>query len=285
MPRVLVVDGNTRETDAAHVAAGGSPTGEHYARVLQSLRADVECSVVHPAHPGGAALPSGVGLASFDGVAWTGSALNVYNDVPEVRVQIELARAAFEAGVPQFGSCWGLQVAASAVGGTVRVNPQGRELGVARRITLTPAGTGHPMFDGKPAPFDAIAVHMDEICQLPQGASVLAGNAVSTVQAAVIHHGAGVFWGTQYHPEYDLNEIATVIQRYGARLVQAGFFADEQTLARFVADLRSLHRDPARRDIAWLYGLSDDVLDPKRRARELQRWLDLQVCQKRGLHA
>jgi GMP synthase (glutamine-hydrolysing) len=277
MARVLVVDGNTRETDAAHVAAGGSPTGEHYARVLQGLRSDVECTLLHPAHPGGAALPRGVGLASFDGIAWTGSALNVYNDVPEVRAQIELARAAFAAGVPQFGSCWGLQVAASAVGGTVRVNPQGRELGVARQIALTPAGAAHPMFSGKRAPFDAIAVHMDEICQLPQGATVLAGNAVSTVQAAVIHYQAGTFWGTQYHPEYDLNEIATVIQRYGARLVQAGFFADEPTLTRFVADLRTLHRDPSRRDIAWLYGLGDDVLDPKRRALELQRWLDLQV--------
>jgi GMP synthase (glutamine-hydrolysing) len=114
MPRlnVLVVDGNTRETVAAHVALGGRPTGEHYADVLRALQPDAQCTVLHPAHAGGAALPRGTSLASFDGVAWTGSALNVYRDEPAVRAQVELSRAAFEAGVPQFGSCWGLQVAA-----------------------------------------------------------------------------------------------------------------------------------------------------------------------------
>jgi GMP synthase (glutamine-hydrolysing) len=245
--------------------------------VLRMLRTDVECTVVHPAHPGGARFPAGIELRSFDGIAWTGSALNAYKDVPEVRAQVELARAAFDSGVPQFGSCWGLQVAATAVGGTVRVNPQGRELGVARKITLTKAGNEHAMFDGKRAPFDAIAVHMDEVTVLPPGASVLASNAVSMVQAAEIRFKAGTFWGTQYHPEYDLNEIATVVLRYGERLVQAGFFADMATLTRFVTDLRSLHANPMRNDLAWLYGLGQDVLDPQRRHLELKQWLNLQV--------
>jgi GMP synthase (glutamine-hydrolysing) len=275
--KLLVVDGNTREIDAAHVAAGGNPTGEHYAGVLRSLAEDVECTVLHPAHPGGAELPKGVAVASYAGMAWTGSALNVYRDIPEVRAQIELARAGFDAGVPQFGSCWGLQVAATAVGGTVRVNPQGRELGIARQISLTPAGNAHPMFERKRAPFDAIAVHMDEIFVLPPGATVLAGNTVSTVQAAEIRFKAGTFWGTQYHPEYDLNEIATVMQRYGARLVDAGFFADTAALNRFVNDLRILHANPTRKDLAWLYGIGEDVLDPARRRAELTRWLEVQV--------
>jgi GMP synthase (glutamine-hydrolysing) len=275
--KILVVDGNTRETDAAHIAAGGNPTGEHYANVLRSLRGEVECSVLHPARPGGAALPTGAALAAFDGIAWTGSALNVYRDQPEVRAQIELSRAAFESGVPQFGSCWGLQVAAAAVGGTVRVNPLGRELGVARQIALTKAGAAHPMFAGKRTPFDAIAVHMDEISALPPSSSILAGNSVSRVQAAEIRHKEGVFWGTQYHPEYDLNEIATVILRYGERLVQAELFADMAALKAYVDDLRSLHADPGRQDIATRHGIGDDVLDPRRRRHELVQWLRLQV--------
>ena len=275
--KILVVDGNTRETDAAHVAAGGAPTGAHYASVLSSLRADVHCTLVHPAHPGGATLPDGVALASFDGMAWTGSALNVYNDRPEVRAQVELARAAFAAGVPQFGSCWGLQVAATAVGGTVRVNPLGREIGVARQIKLTKAGGEHPMFEHKRGPFDAIAVHMDEISALPPNATVLAGNAMSAVQAVELRHKAGTFWGTQYHPEYDLNEIATVIVRYDSRLVEAGIFVDMKTLSQFVADLRSLQVDPTRTELAARHGLGMDVLDAGRRRSELKQWLERQV--------
>jgi GMP synthase (glutamine-hydrolysing) len=105
------------------------------------------------------------------------------------------------------------------------------------------------------------------------------------VQAAEIRFKAGTFWGTQYHPEYDLNEIATVVLRYGTRLVEAGFFADEPTLTRFARDLRSLHRDRGRKDIAWMYGIGDDVLDPQRRGLELQRWLERQVFGKRTLRS
>ena len=275
--KILVADGNTREVNEAHVALGGNATGEHYARVLKSLHGDVECTVVHPARAGRAELPPGVGLASFDGLAWTGSSLNVYNAGPAVRPQIELARAAFAAGVPQFGSCWGLQVAAVAAGGVVRANPLGRELGIARGIALTAAGMAHPMYAGKPAVFDAIAVHMDEVAELPAGATVLASNAMSAIQAAEIRHQAGTFWGTQYHPEYDLNEIATVILRHGSRLVEAGFFADLPTLQRFANDLRVLHANPGRKDLAWLYGIGADVLDPNRHRHELTQWLKCQV--------
>ena len=276
--KLLVMDGNLAETDASHARHGGRPTGAHYAEVLRSLRPDVECIVLHPANPGGGELPAGLGIEAFDGVAWTGSALNIYNGGPAIQAQVELARVAFRAGVPQFGSCWGLQVATVAAGGEVRANPLGRELGIGRRIRLTEARAAHPMFAGKASPFDAITVHMDEVSVLPSGSTLLAGNAVSRVQAAEIRHGKGVCWGVQYHPEYDLNEIATVILRYGQRLVDAGFFADAAAQQRFVEDLRALHRDPGRRDVAWLYGIQEDVLDPRIRRIELANWLERLVA-------
>jgi GMP synthase (glutamine-hydrolysing) len=277
--KLLVLDGNTVEVNARHVAFGGASTGEHYAGVLRSLRPDVECIVLHPADPGGDRLPGGLTLDAFDGLAWTGSALNVYMGCPEVEAQIALARAGFEAGVPMFGSCWGLQVAATAAGGEVRANPRGRELGIARRIALAPAGAAHPMFEGKPAFFDAIAVHLDEVVTLPPGTTVLASNAMSQVQAAEIVRGKGRFWGVQYHPEYDLNEIATVMLRYGVKLVDEGFFAELPALERFVKDCRALDEDPAgRRDLAWLYGFGPDVIDPALRRRELSNWLERVVA-------
>jgi GMP synthase (glutamine-hydrolysing) len=86
-----------------------------------------------------------------------------------------------------------------------------------------------------------------------------------------------VFWGTQYHPEYDLNELATVVTRYGERLVGAGFFADLAAARRYVSDLRQVHADATRRDLIWQYGLSEDVIDGTRRRLELRNWLVHQV--------
>src|SRR5215469_3651372 len=141
---ILVIDGNRALTREQQVAAGGSPTGEGYARTLESL-AGVQCEIVRPAD-GEVRLAHDGGLAGYDGVAITGSALNVYDGGPHIERQVELARGAFAAGVPFFGSCWGMQVAVTAAGGRVRPNPLGREFGFARRIELNDAGKRHAMF-------------------------------------------------------------------------------------------------------------------------------------------
>src|SRR5213082_3427971 len=95
-PSILVIDGNRAATRAQQVAAGGEPSGEGYAQVLKSLGA-VRCDIVRPAD-GEVRFASGAGLASYDGVAITGSALNVYDGGAHIERQIELARATFAAG-------------------------------------------------------------------------------------------------------------------------------------------------------------------------------------------
>jgi GMP synthase (glutamine-hydrolysing) len=272
--RLLVVDGNTRETDERHVALGGAPTGERYVRVLKAIAGDIECLMVHPAWQADPGLPADVSLNDFDGVVWTGSALHIYDDSPAVRAQLELSRAVFAAGVPQFGSCWGLQVATVAAGGKVRANPKGREVGIARGITPIDTGLEHPMFEGKRKSFDAVAVHMDEVAVLPVDSVRLAENPMSAVQAAEIRSNGGIFWGVQYHPEYDLNEIATIMLRYGEQLVRDLVFPDMDALNRFVADMHLLHTDPTRLDVAAVYGIDEDVLNPSRRRLEIKRWFD-----------
>lgn len=271
--RILVVDGNTPQLNDAHAALGGARTADHYISVLKSLDAELACESVHPADVSGGALPSARDLAAYDGIAWTGSALNVYDDKPEVNRQVDLAHAAFASGTPIFGSCWGLQVAAVAAGGEVRANPLGREIGFARRIRPVGNGSNHPLLSGKDPVFDAICVHLDEVSVEPPGMTVLATNEVSRIQAAEIRHDKSVCWAVQYHPEYDFHEIATVMLRYRERMISDGFFPDMPALERFTEDLKALQADPGRKDLGWLYGLNAMVLDPAVRNRELDNWL------------
>jgi GMP synthase (glutamine-hydrolysing) len=273
-PRVLVIDGNRAATREQQVAAGGSPTGRAYARTLESLAA-VECDVVCPAD-GEVRLDGAAGLGSYQGVAITGSALNVYEGGAHIERQIELARAAFAAGVPFFGSCWGMQVAVAAAGGRVRPNPLGREFGFGRRIELSEAGRGHAMFAGKPPVFEAITVHRDDIAELPAGALVLATNEMG-LQALELRHGAGTFWGVQYHPEYSFDEIAATALRYGPRLLEEELFADRAELEGFVSDLRALMRNPRDRRLAWKHGLGPALQQESLKLAELRNWLERQV--------
>ena len=275
VPRILVLDGNVPEIRAKQTAAVGYDAGHGYARVLRRILSDIRCDVIYAADPD-PGLPPGVALADYDGAAITGSALSVCHPTPEVTRQIELAKGVFEAGVPLFGSCWGLQVAVSAAGGVVEPNPRGREFGFARRIELTPAGRAHPMFDGKPAVFESGTVHRDSIRTLPAGAVALANNEMS-LQAAAFSCGRSHFWGVQYHPEYDPIDVAAAASRYATGLVADGIFHDAAAVDAFVADLKILQTQPQNRSVLWKYGLGPAIQDESLRLRELANWIRSQV--------
>ena len=277
---ILIVDGAPSASQDLLVASGGRRHGPNYGAALASQAHESVggVAVFVLAAADGASLPQGMALSDFDGIAWTGSPLNAYHETDAVTRQIEFARIAFQSGVPCFGSCWGLQVMMVALGGKVRMNPKGAEMGVARSILLTDAGRAHPMFDGKPAVFDALCVHQDEVCDLPPGAELLAGNSVSDVQAASLRDGARSFWGVQYHPEYDLLQMAAMFKRSAARFVDRGLAQSLEHAEAFATDLRALHDDPTRKDLAWRYGISGDIIDPDRHRREFANWLRVEVA-------
>jgi len=279
-PHLLVIEGNTAELRAKQVTAGGQIMSDGYADLLRKLSPGVVVDICYPADPG-ANLPLG-GLESYDGVAITGSALNVYDGGPAIVPQIELARAALKSKTPLFGSCWGLQVVTVAAGGTVRANPKGRELALGRRIALTDAGRDHAMYAGKAAVFDAVTVHLDEVETLAPGTTVLATNAQSAVQAAEIKVDGATAWCVQYHPEFTLGDMAAIVRRYGRRVLSEGFFADEAGRDAYVADLETLDRDPDNKPLAWRYGIDETVLNPTIRTAELANWITHQVLPTRA---
>ena len=275
-PRLLVIEGNSPQTMAEHVAVGGTVASKGYSDLLRELLPGAMVDICYPGDPG-AMLPEGESLEGYDGIAITGSGLHVYNAAPEAMRQLDLVRAAMATGTPLFGSCWGLQVIVAAAGGTVRKNPKGREIGFGRGIRLTEAGRKHPMYVGKHDVFNAPTVHLDEVEVLPPGTTVLATNAVSSVQAAEIRTNGSVAWAVQYHPEYPLRELAAIVRRIGTRLIGEGFFADETDMTGFAQDLDALDRDPECKRLAWRHGISQNVLNKKLRVSEVANWIEYQV--------
>ena len=273
--RILVIDGNIAQVRARQAAALGYDSGVGYRRVLHRIDASLQIDIVLAAD-GAAEFPLGVSLDDYDGVTMTGSALNIYNGGAPVTRQIDLAKTVFAAGIPFFGSCWGLQVAVTAAGGEVHANPQGREFGFARRILLTDAGREHPLYAGKPAVFEAPTVHRDGIAALPSGAEVLARNDFG-VQAAAFTCGRGTFWGVQYHPEYDYVDVAATAERYGDTLVTEGMFRDRPALEDFAAELRALQADPSDATLLWKHALGPSVQNQEMRLLEIRNWLNAQV--------
>ena len=276
-PRFLVLDGYSKEGREDLRSGGATTAGELYARMLKACAPrGAEVDILCPADPG-AALPAGAAIEQYDGIAWTGSSLTVFADDPKVTTQIEFAKAAFDARVPGFGSCWAAQIAVVAAGGRCAVNPKGREMGIARKIALTPEGRAHPLYSGKKSVFDAFISHDDEITHLPPGGLLLASNGHTRVQAVSVTHQGGVFWGLQYHPEYDLHELARLCYCRKQKLTERGFFRDTDAAQAYVDQLEALHQDPGRKDIAWLLGIDEDVMNEDIRRAEVRNWIDLLV--------
>jgi GMP synthase (glutamine-hydrolysing) len=181
MLNILIAEGTPATWQAERVGFGLPSNFSLFTAAVQPHCPDIHCTPLNIAD--GEGLPFGASLSDFDGVMIPGSPLHIYDPDACVRRQIDFARAAFAAGVPIWGSCWGLQLAVVTLGGTVRRNPRGRELPIARAITMTEAGRADPLLASRPAVFDALCSHLDEIETLPPNSRVLAGNEVSAIQA------------------------------------------------------------------------------------------------------
>ncbi|MET9373096.1 glutamine-hydrolyzing GMP synthase [Streptomyces sp. NPDC003035] len=106
-----------------------------------------------------------------------------------------LDREIFEADVPVFGMCYGFQLMAQTLGGTVDDNGA-REYG---RTPLHVSKTGSTLFEGTPLEQSVWMSHGDACSAAPEGFSVTASTDV--VPVAAFENDAKKLYGVQYHPE------------------------------------------------------------------------------------
>lgn len=279
--RFLVLDGYSKAGRADLEAGGATTAGKLYERMLKRCYNKAHVDIIYPADPD-ASLPKGAGLSHYHGIAWTGSSLTIYHATVEVTQQIDFARAAFAAGVPSFGSCWAAQIAVVAAGGLCAAHPRGREMYLARKIALTPEGRGHLLYRDKKTVFDAWISHDDEVTHLPTGATLLASNDFTRVQSVSVTYDGGTFWALQYHPEYDIHEMARLMFCRKQKLVDKGFFADTDAAQSFVDKLEALHQAPTRKDLAFQLGIDADVADETSRCAEVRNWIEQLVIPNAG---
>lgn len=270
--RFLIVDGYPKESRDQFNEVGMTLAGELYAGMLTRNLPGADYDIWYSSDPGAPSITDEQ-ISDYAAVLWPGCNLTVYHDDPRVHAHLDLARRCYVIGTPAFGSCWAIQVATYAAGGEVAVSPKGREMGVGQKLHLTEAGKTHPMMEGKPEVYSHFMSHDDEVTRLPAGATLLASNDWSHVQAAEIRHERGVFWGVQYHPEYNLLELARLIIARQAKLIKLGYFLDETDVRAYVDKLEALYADPTRKDLRWQLKIDDDVLDPAIREREFVNFL------------
>ena len=152
--------------------------------------------------------------AFFIGGAGEYSAVEDYEWMP---FALETVQRAYDLNLPTFGSCWGHQLIARALGGEVIHDPERAELG-CHHIELTEAGLSDALFKDFPASFMANMGHHDRVSRLPEGAIELAYNRTQRNEAFRIENKP--MFGTQFHSELDAHRERERLIRYRSYYVE-----------------------------------------------------------------
>jgi GMP synthase (glutamine-hydrolysing) len=216
-PFLIVETGTPVESLQRH---GGFPDWIRVASGLHAREVQV-CRVA-----GGEALPD---RDKFAGVFVTGSAAMVTERHDWSERSAEWLRDAAQAGASVFGICYGHQLLAHALGGTVGDNPAGREMGTIS-IARLPAAREDKLFGPLPDAFTAHATHLQTVLAPPTGARVLAATDKDACQAFAWGEHA---WGVQFHPEFSTGHMREYIHARRMALIREG--ADPKTMRRAVA--------------------------------------------------
>ena len=132
--------------------------------------------------------------ATLDAVLLTGSPAGVYDDLDWIAPLERFVRAAYESRIPMAGICFGHQLIAQALGGTVRKSEKG--WGIGRHVYDVVPGNG--VVGGERI---AIAAsHQDQVIAPPAGATTIF-HSEFTPYAGLLYAN-GVTFSVQPHPEF-----------------------------------------------------------------------------------
>lgn len=148
-------------------------------------------------------------LGDYGGVVITGSPAAAYDDVPWVKELLRLTRECHDREIPLLATCFGIQVVAQALGGEVRINPAGWDIGITE-LELTEAGRAFPALAGAPSPLRILEMHADIAVTAPSDATVLASSPLTPIE--IFHIGERLLC-VQGHPEMDNGCVAELIEK------------------------------------------------------------------------
>ena len=257
MKKLLIVEGNLREENQSFSEVGIQTHTQSLQDSLNHYSKDLQYDVVNPSSDVSLNTVKDK-LLKYDGLIWGGSSLNIYNDTPEIRRQIEFMKECQKKVKNILAICWGMQVAVTAAGGEVK-KAEGSHIGIANEITINQNGLNHPIYKNKEKRFNSPAFNFDEVKTLPQNAVCLASNKINKVQSLHFKVNETNVWGLQYHPEITYEKMISLIKFRKDRLIEnRKVFNDEKDVKNHISFIKN--------EIL--------ITDKEKRMVELKNWLN-----------
>lgn len=161
-------------------------------------------------------FPDPLGLR---GIIITGSHSMVTRPNAWERKAMHWISGALEVGTPMLGICYGHQLIAQVLGGSVGFLPEGPEIGF-QQLRFTGNYEADPLFGLYPSHIEAFTYHYQSILRLPSEAVSFARSTRENAQAVRFREWV---WGVQYHPEFHRQAITEYLTHDIIELKRAGY--------------------------------------------------------------
>ena len=255
---VLIVEGNNPKDSKVFIRAAKASCSENLKNIVLKLEPSSRVTIINPVNDNetNKALEN---MSQYNGIIFTGGAMRLNDMTDEIKKHINFASNCFKHNNKILAICWGLQVCSTAAGGKVAPGKNGAHIGIATEVEINENGKKNPIYKNKKVKFNTPAFNFDEVCELPQGATLLASDKVNNIMGVYFKSENSEVWGLQYHPDYEYWQMINLSKERMGKMIAKEYFKDEETFEKHIDFIKS----------------EEQNLDFKNKTYEIQNWLDI----------
>ena len=255
---VLIVEGNNPKDSEVFIRAAKATCSENLKNVVLKLEPSTNVTIINPINDN-ETIKALENMDQYNGIIFTGGAMRLNDMTDEIKKHINFASNCFEHNNKILAICWGLQVCSTAAGGKVAPGKNGAHIGIATDVEINEDGKKNLIYKNKKPKFNTPAFNFDEVCELPEGATLLASDKVNKIMGVHFKSKNSEVWGLQYHPDYEYWQMINLSNERMGKMIAKEYFKDEVSFNNHINFIKSEEKN----------------LDFINKTHEIRNWLDI----------
>jgi GMP synthase (glutamine-hydrolysing) len=254
---ILIVEGNIPEDSKIFIRAAGASASKNLKNLFLKLEPNSNVKIINPGIDEETKEALEV-INQYHGIVFTGGAMRINDLTDEIKKHINFASNCFNFDKKILAICWGLQVCTTAAGGRVALGKNGAHIGIASSVEINKEGQKNLIYKNKKIKFTTPAFNFDEVCEIPEGATLLSSNKVNKVMCVYFKSGNSEIWGLQYHPDYEYYQMINLSNERKDQMIANKYFKDKSDFENHINYIKD----------------EDKKLDFENRTCEIKNWLN-----------
>ena len=254
---ILIVEGNIPKDSEVFIRAAGASASVNLKNLVLKIEPNSNVKIINPGIDDETKKALEV-INQYHGIIFSGGAMRINDLTDEIKKHINFASNCFNHKKKILAICWGLQVCSTAAGGRVTSGKNGAHIGIASSVEINKEGQKNLIYKNKKIKFTTPAFNFDEVCEIPEGATLLSSDKVNKVMCVYFKSGNSEVWGLQYHPDYEYYQMINLSLERKRQMIANRYFKNESDFENHIDYIKE----------------EDKKLDFKHRTCEVRNWLD-----------